>query len=81
MKESVMSIRVIEPSEGYYLTKRNRNENEDLILSKKVILSAIDSPDNWVEISEEEGDRLKTEELAALGIEEFVAESGQIRPL
>ena len=69
MKESVMSIRVIEPSDGYYLTKRNRNENEDLILSKKVVLSAKDSPEIWMEISEEEGDRLKAEELAALGIE------------
>ena len=68
MKESVMSIRVIEPSDGYYLTKRNRNENEEIVLSNKVILSAKDSPDNWEEISIEEGDRLKAEELAAQGI-------------
>jgi hypothetical protein len=77
MKESVMSIRVIEPSDGYYLTKRNRNENEDLILSKKVVLSAKDSPENWVEISEEEGDALRRKELKEQGLlsedEEFVA--------
>ena len=63
MKESVMSIRVIEPSEGYYLTKKNRNENEELILSDKVVLSAKDSPENWMEIPIEEGDRLQQEEL------------------
>lgn len=68
MKESVMSIRVIEPSEGYYLTKKNRKEGEEIVLSNKVILSAKDSPDNWEEISIEEGDRLKAEELAAQGI-------------
>jgi hypothetical protein len=64
MKESVMSIRVIEPREGFYLTKRNRNENEDLILSKKVVLSAKDDPENWMEISEEEGDLIRQEEEA-----------------
>lgn len=63
MKESVMSIRVIEPSEGYYLTKKNRNENEELILSDKVVLSAKDSTENWMEIPIEEGDRLREEEL------------------
>jgi hypothetical protein len=68
MKESVMSIRVIEPSDGYYLTKKNRKEGEEIVLSNKVILSAKDSPDNWEEISIEEGDRLKAEELAAQGI-------------
>lgn len=62
MKSTNITIRVIEPSEGYYLTQRNRKEGESIILSKKVILSAIDSPDNWVEISEEEGDALREEE-------------------
>ena len=69
MKESVMSIRVIEPSDGYYLTKRNRNENEDLILSKKVVLSAKDDPENWMEISEKEGEALRIEVLKSQGID------------
>ena len=68
MKHSNINIRVIEPSDGYYLTKKNRKEGEEIILSNKVILSAKDSPDNWEEISIEEGDRLKAEELAAQGI-------------
>ena len=66
MKTSNINIRVIEPSDGYYLTKKNRKEGEEIILSNKVILSAKDSEDNWEEISIEEGDRLKAEELANL---------------
>ena len=69
MKTSNINIRVIEPSDGYYLTKKNRKEGEEIVLSNKVILSAKDSEDNWMEIPIEEGDRLKAEELAALGIE------------
>lgn len=65
MKTSNINIRVIEPSDGYYLTKKNRKEGEEIVLSNKVILSAKDSEDNWEEISIEEGDRLKREELEA----------------
>lgn len=63
MKQSTISIRVIEPREGFYLTKKNRNEGEEIVLSNKVILSALDSPDNWEEISIEDGDRLKALEI------------------
>ena len=65
MKESTISIRVIEPREGYYLTKIEKVEGESIILSKKVILSAKDSPDNWMEIPIEEGEKLREEELKA----------------
>ena len=60
---------MIEPSEGYYLTKREKVEGEPIILSEKVVLSAKDSPDNWVEIPIEEGDRLRRKEEKELGIE------------
>ncbi|MBR2862388.1 MAG: hypothetical protein IKB97_02350 [Bacteroidaceae bacterium] len=59
MKQSTINIRVIEPSEGYYLTQANRKDNEEVILSEKVILSAKDSPDNWVEIAKEDGETLQ----------------------
>ncbi|MEE1081628.1 MAG: hypothetical protein U0L19_11025 [Bacteroidales bacterium] len=59
MKQSTINIRVIEPSEGYYLTQANRKEYEEVILSEKVILSAKDSPENWVEIPKEEGEALQ----------------------
>lgn len=51
---------------GYYLTQANRKENEEVILSKKVILSAIDSPENWVEIPKEEGEALQKRVSAEL---------------
>lgn len=50
---------MIEPSDGYYLTQKNRKEDEEVILSEKVILSAKDSPDNWVEIPKAEGESLQ----------------------
>ena len=66
MKTSTINIRVIEPSDGYYLTQANRKDNEEVILSEKVILSAKDSPDNWVEIPKEEGEALKKRVSAEL---------------
>ena len=66
MKTSTINIRVIEPSDGYYLTQANRKDNEEVILSKKVILSAVDSPDNWVEIPEAEGEALQKRVSAEL---------------
>ena len=71
MKESNINIRVIEPSEGYYLTKKNKVEGEPIVLSKKVILSAKDSPDNWMEITEEEGERLRQEEEEKMNNEQM----------
>lgn len=66
MKQSTINIIVIEPSEGYYLTQVNRKEYEEVILSEKVILSAKDSPDNWVEIAKEEGEKLQKKVSAEL---------------
>lgn len=69
MKESTINIRVIKPSEGCYLTKRVKVEGEPITLSEKVILSVLDSPENWMEIPIEEGERLRREEEKELGIE------------
>jgi hypothetical protein len=66
MKQSTINIRVIEPSEGFYLTQKNRKEDEEVILSDKVILSAKDSPENWVEIQKEEGEALQKRVSAEL---------------
>jgi hypothetical protein len=66
MKQSTINIRVIEPSDGCYLTQKNRKEDEEVILSEKVILSAVDSPDNWVEIPKEEGEALQKRVSAEL---------------
>ena len=58
MKTSTLEITIIEPQEGYYLTQAKRNTNDAPILSKKVILSKADSPENWKEITELEGDEM-----------------------
>lgn len=55
MKQSNYTIQIIEPSEGFYLT---RKDNKGYILSKKVFLAINDSPDNWEEIEESEGESL-----------------------
>jgi hypothetical protein len=58
MKTSTLEITIIEPQDGYYLTQAKRNADESPILSKKVVLSKADSPENWKEITEEEGDEM-----------------------
>lgn len=58
MKTSTLEITIIEPQDGYYLTQANRNASDAPILSKKVILSKADSPENWKEITEIEGDKM-----------------------
>jgi hypothetical protein len=66
MKQSTINIIVIEPSEGFYLTQANRKEDDEVILSEKVILSAKDGPENWVEILKEEGEALQKRVSAEL---------------
>lgn len=57
MKQITISIQVLTPSEGMYLTQANRSENDEPIMSKKVINPQFE----WVEISIEEGDRIVAE--------------------
>ena len=54
-------FKVITPSEGFYLTQANLGETDEVILSLSVTLGKNDSPDNWKEISIEEGERLRAE--------------------
>lgn len=54
METKTISIQVLTPSEGMYLTQAIRNENDEPIMSKKVINPQFE----WVEISIEEGDRI-----------------------
>ena len=58
MKTSTLEITIIEPQDGYYLTQAKRNAEDAPILSKKVILSKADSPENWKEIAISEGDEM-----------------------
>lgn len=54
METSTINVIVLTPSEGKYLTRVNRSEEEQPIFSKKVFLGANDSADNWREAEEEE---------------------------
>lgn len=54
MEQTTISIQVLTPSEGMYLTQKNRSEDQEPIMSKKVI----NPQDEWVEISVEEGDAI-----------------------
>ena len=48
MKTTEVTLRFIEPTEGYVL----RNKEDKTILSKKVSLSSIDKIENWEEVEE-----------------------------
>lgn len=64
--------------EGYYLTRSDRQDNQEVILSKGVILGKTDSRDNWYAITEEEGEKLRDEVQARLQAE-MEAESERLR--
>lgn len=58
-------MRILEATEGNFLTQSKDVPVLERILSKKIYLAANDSVDNWKEISEEEAERYK-EEMRAL---------------
>ena len=64
--------------DGYYLTRKDRQDNQEVILSKGVILGKTDSKDNWYAITEEEGIKLRDEVNARL-MAEMEAESERMR--
>lgn len=54
MNKRIITIEVLTPSEGCYLTQANRGEKEEPIMSKEVINPQIE----WVNIPIAEGDAL-----------------------
>lgn len=71
-------LTTLRPSEGYYLTRADRQDNQEVILSKEVILGKTDTPENWKEITIEEGDRLQAEVNARL-MQEMEVQNGNQR--
>lgn len=57
MEQTTISIQVLTPSGGMYLTQKNRSANDEPIMSKKVINPQFE----WVEIPIKEGDRIVAE--------------------
>lgn len=65
MKKTEITIRFLEPEQGFVL----RNKNDKTILSEKVSLSVHDSPENWEEVDQETAEKEKQE------IEQEIAEN------
>lgn len=57
MEKAIKQIEILTPSEGMYLTPKNRSENDEPIMSKKVINPQFE----WTEIPIEEGDYIVAE--------------------
>ena len=55
MEAKTISIQVLTPSEGNYLTQANRNENDEPIMSLQVING---DTEQWTEIPIAEGDEM-----------------------
>ena len=54
MNKRIITIEILTPNEGCYLTQANRGENDEPIMSKEVINPQFE----WVNIPIEEGDAI-----------------------
>ena len=61
MEKIIYTTTVLKASEGYMLTQANISI-ESAIITDKVYLSVLDSPDNWKEITVEEANALKQQQ-------------------
>ena len=61
METSTYTTTVLKASKGYMLTQANTSI-ESAIITDKVYLAALDSPDNWKEITIEEADAIKQQQ-------------------
>jgi hypothetical protein len=58
MNRRIITIEVLTPNDGCYLTQANRGENDEPIMSNEVING---KEEDWVNIPIEEGDRIVAE--------------------
>lgn len=61
MEKTTYTTTVLKASEGYMLTQANTSI-ESAIITDKVYLAALDSPDNWKEITIEEANAIKQQQ-------------------
>lgn len=54
----ILTKRKLIAGEGMYLTKKNRDENQEPMMLKVADLNSAENPDDWTEISVEEGDAI-----------------------
>lgn len=55
--EIITKVKLV-ASEGMYLTKKNRDENQQPLMLKVADLNSAENPDDWTEILVEEGDAI-----------------------
>lgn len=77
MKQSNYTVQILEPNEGYKLTQANEVELKNRVFSEKVFLAVNDSASNWKEISNEEAEQIKEQQLAKLEEERLEEEKRQ----
>lgn len=63
METTEIVVRKITPAEGKWLTQVAVVESEERIFSQEIYLAVTDSAENWKEITEEEMNVLKPEDL------------------
>lgn len=58
-----VEVRILRPSEGYYLTQASDEVDvKDRVFLKTLVLALTDLPENWKEISIEEANVIKEEQ-------------------
>ena len=62
MIQEEIKVRVLIPSKGYMLKQAFDVEITNRVVSEKVYLAVTDSPSNWKEITQAEGDAIKAEQ-------------------
>lgn len=74
MKNSSVTVQIIEPDDGMWLTQAEDVEILARLFSKKVYLAVNDSEDNWREITQAEYEQYQAQfEAAMLAEEEAMA--------
>lgn len=61
MEKTTYTTTVLKASEGYMLMKTNTSI-ENAVITDKVYLAVLDSPDNWKEITIEEANAIKQQQ-------------------
>lgn len=66
MKQTEYSTRVLTAEEGMKLTQTADVDLKDRVVSDEIYLAATDAPENWKEITAEEGETIREEQRKLL---------------
>ena len=63
MQQNSFTTIIIQSDENCYLTQLDESiELKDRIVAERVALGKFDTPENWVEITKEKGDEIRSEQ-------------------